>query len=306
MGTDKFFVLPYKKGLLKRIYAEENRKQYLNSQTGNNRTAFQRGGWSNETKQEEESSLEFRVDSEKTSWEVRSHRFRIIPERGVFIVDEGSRYNWGKEDPEADIICSYFDKILRDLTKEDNNSNSFNRPRTTVFPDWMEESEATTSYPGDVLDDVDVAAEIPEPLRTESENLKVIARYGPANGPTTEDVDESAEAALYRNDLDALTKKLDAGTPVSQDLLYAAAEKKNTAACETLIERGAVADQKSMDIALKTYDDHTVYLLLDKGAVPSAKQVALAGVGWLEKGQDEYLFHRLLISHQKQLKASAE
>lgn len=287
MGVDKFYTLPLKRGLLKRIFEDEQRKQYINSSL-HPCTGVKRCSGS-----DCESSLEFRIEPVEESDRncTQIHRFRVVPHKRVVIVDDGSRYRYNDRDREAERVCAYFDGILKELC---GNRVDWTH-KTRLHPDWMNEDDVETEAGGDELDDVDLAAELPRDVRTPEENAKVIARYGPEQAEEA----DTLEAAVFGDDLTTLKSKLDTGVPPTQPLLHAAVEKRNTAAAETIIEHGAVPDDRAFDIALATYDDHTVYLLLDKGGMPNAKHVALAGVGWLQEGKDDQFFLRMLATRAK-------
>ena len=281
MGVDNCLQVTYKKGLLKALFDEEGRKQYLESATENeyhSATKFVR-----EIEYEDDYEYEkvylFGIEitnrnNPKRHWKDTIHRFRYIPEKRLLLVSGLGRYNWGNESEYDKKVISYYKNLLKRLCPSDPDSY-YDRQWSVYMGSDLSDPEMDTF--GDELDEQEVVNEIPESLRTPEEQSQVIARFCSADNelktPTIED-------AVYRgNDVELSDLlKTPGDSSKKQGLLYTSCHLRHTNCVNVLVKAGVTPDNKALSISIKKLDDKTARCLLNGNTklVPCKDDLATA------------------------------
>lgn len=284
MGVDNRLEVTYKKGLLKTLFEEEGRKQYLESAIENEYQSASRFVRKIEDDDEYEKVYWFAIEITNHSHPKRSlrdwtdtiHYFKYIPEKRKLIVSGLGRYNWGNESEYDKKVISYYENLLKRICPPD--------PDVYYRHDWSVYMRSDLSDPeideyGDELDDQEVANEIPESLRTLEEQSQVITRFGSADNADNE-CTLTIEDAVYRGNDAELSDllKTHGDSSEQRQLLYASCHLRHTNCVDVLVRAGVTPDNKALSISIKNLDDKTAQCLLNGNTklVPCKDDLAAA------------------------------
>jgi hypothetical protein len=331
MGIYNVVEMTYKKGLLKKLFDEEQKKQYLDSHIDDGKyhkaTKFARGSgygywykennktYDSDNEDEHKSILKYRFHIKTTEYPNKrspdghnsyGHQFIYYPEYSkLYIYNVGGRYNWGKEDDHCKNLIKYFSNILDQIC-----------PRTRIYEgfyssEWSvrvtgddcinEDTDDIDSY-GDELTEDEVIYEIPEKLRTVLEQTRVISVFG-------SDIENNEhltiEEAVFKGNYDYIEKyfkekkdhEYDSEQKLLQELFYSCCKHKYTHCIELFIKYASIKpDNESLSIAVKNKDINTSRLLLlsNEKLLPYSDDIADAAFSWKNKESQSDLFYLLL------------
>ena len=325
MGVYNVVEMTYKKGLLKKLFDEEQKKQYLDSQIDDGKyhkaTEFARGSgyeywykennknYDSDNEDEHKSVLKYRFHIKTTEYPNKrspdghnsyGHQIIFYPEnRKLYIYNVGGRYNWGKEDDHCKEIIKYFSNILEQIF-----------PRTRIYEDFYStewsvrvtgddciciDNDDIDTY-GDELTEDEVIFEIPEKLRTSLEQSRMVALFGNMNLNKTDSI--TLEEAVFKgkyDDIEGLIKNEQDKSKL-QELFYATCKHKYTNCVDIFIKIGMKPDNIALSIAVKNNDINTTRLLLlsNEELSPYSDDIADAAFSWKNKESQSDLFYLLL------------
>jgi hypothetical protein len=317
MGNYNVVVISYKHGLLKKLFDEEQKKQYLDSQIDDGKyhknTEFCRGSgyqyYFESLDSDEDNYIvkyKFHIKTEDYLKDnkvyLKNHRIQTIgcghqfiyyPEfRKLCVFGVGGRYNFSKEGEHEKNLIKYFTNLLEEICPvEDQWDKKWNVQITG--DEYINEDYMSIDDYGDELTDDEILYEIPELLRTPIEQSRVLALYG-----NPESTDNTIEDAIFSNKYEDVEKfiKEETDTVKLQELFYVVCKHKYTNLAVIFIKFGVNVDNKALSIAVKNNDMNTAKLLLvsNKELKPYNDDIAEAAHSWKNEECERYLFDMLL------------
>ena len=301
MGVHNVVEMTYKKGLLKKLFDEEQKKQYLDSQIDDGKyhkaTEFARGSgygywykkydsdknYDSDKEDEHKSILKYRFHIKTTKYPNKKspdchnsygHQFIYYPEyRKLYVYNIGGIYNWGKEDDHCKKIIKYFSNILDQICPRKRIYEGFCSSEWSVRitgDDYIDEESDDVDTYGDELTDDEIIYEIPEKLRTVLEQTRVISVFG-SNIENKNNECLTINEAVFKGDYDYIEKYFkekkwpedDSDQKLLQELFYSCCKHKYTHCIELFIKYDSIKpDNESLSIAVKNNDINTSRLLL--------------------------------------------
>jgi len=330
MGVYNVVEMTYKKGLLKKLFEEEEKKQYIDSQIDDGKshkgTEFCRGSgyryWYDESSKDYDSDAEnnehkyiikyrFHIKtsdypSKRSSkrypkgYNSYGHQFIFYPEnRKLYIYNVGGRYNWGKEDDHCKGLIKYFSNILEKIYPRTKQWEDFYSTEWSVRVTGDDciciDNDDIDEY-GDELTEDEMIFEIPEKLRTSLEQSRMVALFGDMN--LNKDDPITLEEAVFKGKYDDIEEliKNEQDKSKLQELFYATCKHKYTNCVDLFIKRGIKPDNIALTISVKNNDFNTIKLLLisNDELSPYADDIADAAYSWKNNESQRDLFSLIL------------
>lgn len=321
MGVYNVIIVTYKKGLLKKLFDEEKRKQYLDSHIDDGKyyknsnfcrgSGFKYSYFKKDYDSDEDKSIykynttkkykfHIQITQYSKSWQNNTdcidsgHSFVYFPKlRKLHIENVGGRYNWNNPSNDDKKLIKYFTNILNELCPQ----------KDIWFKDWSVDltgdeykNHDEVDNNGDELDEDEVIYEIPEELRTPLEQTRIVARFG----PQSKDSIGTIEDAVFQGKNEELENYIRNNTynkETLMELLYTSCIHKHTSCVNTLLLHGEiVSDNKVLSISIKNNDYNTAKLILHNNIilVPSYEDIANSAFEWKKENTSEELFYLLL------------
>lgn len=161
MGVDAYYVVPYKQGLLRRMYVDVCKKQYYLQDGGSYHMVR---GACNDT------WFAFAIKA-MPSGRIVSH-VTYHPALSLLEVDDMCRYLGANNEAHHREVESYFTRILQEL-----GASPYAHVRTC--PEWCSLANASPETEGDLLRGEDVLLEIPDDLLRAREMGRLVTVFGP-------------------------------------------------------------------------------------------------------------------------------
>lgn len=323
MGVYNVVEMTYKKGLLKKLFEEEEKKQYIDSQIDDGKyhkaTEFARGSgygywykennknYDSDNEDEYKSILKYRFHIKTTHYPTNhnsyGHQFIFYPEYSkLYVYNVGGRYNWGKEDDHCKKLIKYFSNILDQICPRTKRWENFYSKEWNVRltgDDCISIYNEEIDELGDELSEDEVIFEIPEKLRTPLEQSRMLALFGSNNSENFNNI-ITLEEAVFKGKYEIIENLLEIENDTDNDklreLFYIACKHKYTNCVNLFIKKGIKPDNKALSIAIKNNDLNTSRLLLisNEELSPDSDDIADAAYQWKNKDSQRELFSMVL------------
>jgi hypothetical protein len=288
MGARKVVVISYKKGLLKKLYDLEQKKQYRGSFIGKNgkkSSEFLRGD-----RYRKESDDDYSYDKENDLPCYKCHNtgdgwhnsFLYYPTIRTLYIHGFSdmKYRWPDDEDSKEII-QYFESIMTDLCP-DKYWDVYVTGDDCIY---LRDGGDVNCY-GDDLDEYEAMFEIPEPLRTPIENSRMHTLYGSSDQQddevhTIEDAVRNGNSEKLRNLLTDSTDSTDISEEIKKCVFLVACKLRHTNCVDVFLKNGGIVpDGDALAVSVSLDDEKTTMLLLDANPElrPTYDDVATAAV----------------------------
>jgi hypothetical protein len=262
MGIDASYVIPYKRGLLKKIQEEIKKGQYYYCQGEINTYGLTRDY---EEKSHEIYGTDFIFHLKRKDETYCGSRIVFYPRLGILEVDDGRRYSGSHNIKWNEGAIEYYENLLKSM--------GHYRYYCYIHSDIcgsVHNDETFNSYADELTDD-EVLQEIPPHLLTDHEKNILMSVYGKIVGidekPTAlVDIIRKGETVLLKEKIETMTEK-----EIEEALLYAC--KAKSAYCLDVLLQKMKASPEFFDICVRNKDRASCQMILATNYTPTIKQI---------------------------------